>query len=195
MMSVEKENMYQIDKGQLRKLALSKRNSVDEACRISASEKTAERLLALDVVKKARLIMCYRSFRSEFPTDGIIAALENCGKKLCYPVCGKQGIMQAWHPVDKDGWKPGMMGLCEPDVEKSELIAPEDIDLVICPMVGFDVKRRRLGYGGGYYDRYLPQCKKAFVFGIAFEAQRMDEVACDEHDISMDLIITEEKIY
>ena len=187
--------MYQIDKGQLRKLALSKRNNVDEACRMTAGEKAAEKILALEELKTARVIMCYRSYRSEFPTDEIIKALESCGKKLCYPVCGKHGIMQAWHPLDKDAWKPGMMGICEPDVEKSELIAPEDIDLVICPMVGFDDKRRRIGYGGGYYDRYLPQCKKAFVMGVAFEAQRMDEVACGEYDIPMDMIITEEEIY
>ena len=189
MMSVEKENMYQIDKGQLRKLALSKRNSVDEACRISASEKTAERLLALDVVKKARLIMCYRSFRSEFPTDGIIAALENCGKKLCYPVCGKQGIMQAWHPVDKDGWKPGMMGICEPDVEKSELIAPEDIDLVICPMVGFDVKRRRLGYGGGFYDRFLASEQSHPTLALCYGFQMLPKLETEAFDIPVDCVL------
>ena len=83
----------------------------------------------------------------------------------------------------------------EPDREKSRLTAPEDIELVICPLVAFDDKKQRLGYGGGYYDRYLPKCKNALVLGIAFEAQRLERVPRDEYDLNMDIIVTEKNIY
>ena len=194
-MNLENKNMHHIDKGQLRKLALSKRDNTDTVYREKSGEIIAEKLLKSPLVKSAELIMCYCSFRSEVPTGEIISALEAMGKKLCFPVCGKNGIMQAWHPENRDAWKAGMMGICEPDVEKSELINPEDIELAICPMVAFDGQRRRMGYGGGYYDRYLPNCSKAVKIGIAFEIQRMEELITDSYDCPMDMIITEENIY
>ena len=187
--------MHHIDKGQLRKLALSKRDNTDKEYREKSGELIEAKLLKNPFVKAAKVIMCYSSFRSEVPTDEIISGLAAMDKKLCFPVCGKNGIMQAWHPANKDAWKAGMMGICEPDVEKSELIKPEDIELVICPMVAFDGHRRRMGYGGGYYDRYLPKCSKAVRVGIAFEIQRMEELITDSYDCPMDMIFTEENIY
>ena len=182
------------EKGRLRKLALSDRDSIPLSCREAAGEKIAATVLSHPAVEKARLIMCYKSFRSEVPTDKIIAELEALGKTLCYPVCGKLGAMQAYSP--KDGaWKRGKMGITEPDVEKSRLIDPAEIDLVLCPMVAFDSDRKRMGYGAGYYDRYLPKCKNALVIGIAFEAQRREKIITDEFDRAMDIIITEEKVY
>jgi 5-formyltetrahydrofolate cyclo-ligase len=62
-------------------------------------------------------------------------------------------------------------------------------------MVAFDGQRRRMGYGGGYYDRYLLKCSKAVKIGIAFEIQRMEELITDSYDCPMDMIITEENIY
>ena len=194
-MSPEKQNMQIYDKGQLRKLALSKRNSSDEQYRTKAGVSIAEKILKLPEINKAETIMCYSSFRSEVPTGAIVSALEALGKKLCFPVCGKNGLMQAWHPHNKDCWRSGMMGICEPDVEKSELIDPAQIDIVICPMVAFDGERRRMGYGGGYYDRYLPKCKKALRIGVAFEMQRFEQLITEKYDCPMDIIVTEENIY
>ena len=183
------------EKGQLRKLALSRRNALSSLERKAAEEKIAAKLLKHPALERANIVMCYKSIRSELPTDALIQALESRGKTLCYPVCGKLGVMQAYSPVDNTAWKHGMMGIVEPDVENSRLIAPEDIDLVICPMVAFDHHKQRMGYGAGYYDRYLPRCKNAFVMGIAFEAQRMDNIITDEYDIAMNAIITEENEY
>ena len=187
--------MHQIDKGQLRKLALSNRDNTDEAYRKASGEQIAESLLAHPGIKAAKVLMCYRSFRSEVPTEKLIAELEAMGKTLCFPVCGKNGIMQAWHPLNEAAWKNGMMGIAEPDTENSRLIEPEDMDLVICPMVAFDSDKGRMGYGGGYYDRYIPRCKNAACIGIAFEGQKMDAVPTDPHDRKMDMIITEKTCF
>ncbi|MBQ2960820.1 MAG: 5-formyltetrahydrofolate cyclo-ligase [Oscillospiraceae bacterium] len=195
MMSAENLNIPRNEKSQLRRLALSKRDALDTVLREEASAEIAKRLLSLLEMKAAKTVMCYKSFRSEVSTAQIIKALEKQGKKLCFPVCGKAGIMQAWNPQEDEAWKTGMMGISEPDVEKSELICPEEIDIVICPMVAFDEKKWRMGYGGGYYDRYLPKCTKALKIGIAFEAQRLDKVPVDEFDQPMDYIVTEEKVY
>lgn len=188
-------NMYENDKGRLRKLALSKRDNLSETERKEFSEAIAKRLLSLPEIEKADIIMCYRSFRSEADTAEIVENLFQLGKTLCFPVCEKAGIMHAFSPIDENSWITGRMGIMEPDREKSRLIAPEDIELLICPLVAFDNQKNRIGYGGGYYDRYLPRCEKAVKIGIAFEAQRVEKIYPDQYDRAMDIIITEEKVY
>ena len=188
-------NMYENDKGWLRKLALSKRDNLSEPERKEFSETIAKTLLSLPEIEKADIIMCYRSFRSEADTAEIVENLFQLGKTLCFPVCEKAGIMHAFSPIDENSWITGRMGIIEPDREKSRLIAPEDIELLICPLVAFDNQKNRIGYGGGYYDRYLPRCEKAVKIGIAFEAQRVEKIDPDQYDKAMDIIITEEKVY
>jgi len=188
-------NMYENDKGWLRKLALSKRDNLSQAQREEFSGTIAKTLLSLPEIEKADIIMCYRSFRSEADTAEIVENLFQLGKTLCFPVCEKAGIMHAFSPIDENSWIAGRIGIMEPDREKSRLIAPEDIELLICPLVAFDNQKNRIGYGGGYYDRYLPRCEKAVKIGIAFEAQRVEKIDPDQYDKAMDIIITEEKVY
>lgn len=183
------------EKGRLRKLALSNRDGLSPVEREQYSAAILNKLMSLPQVQAAKLIMCYRSFRSEVDTAKIVENFLLSGKILCFPVCEKGGIMHSYCPNDEAAWKKSPMGIMEPDRDKSRLIAPEDIELVICPLVAFDDRKQRLGYGGGYYDRYLPKCKNALVLGIAFETQRLERIPTEEFDLSMDVIITERKIY
>ena len=183
------------EKGRLRELALSKREGISPVQRAAFSEAIASRLLELEEIEKAQLIMCYRAFRSEVDTAKIVENFSRRGKILCFPLCKKGGLMDAYAPLDENSFRIGMMGIMEPAPERSRLVLPEEIGLVICPMVAFDSARRRMGYGGGYYDRYLPGCKNALRIGIAFEAQRMECVPAEEYDLPMDIIVTEGKIY
>ena len=70
-------------------------------------------------------------------------------------------------------------------------IEPLDLDVILVPMVGF-YKMYRMGYGKGYYDRYLKQTK-AIKIGVAFDCQKMDSMTIKKSDVAMDLIITESK--
>ena len=72
-------------------------------------------------------------------------------------------------------WKTGAFGILEPDPARSELVPPEEIDLVLCPCAGFDGDGNRVGMGAGYYDRYLPRCSNAAIYAVAFEAQRLEQ--------------------
>ena len=73
-------------------------------------------------------------------------------------------------------------------------ISPEELDVILVPMVAFDERLHRLGHGKGYYDRFLKDTK-AFKIGIAYEIQKKEDIPIDEGDVSMDIIVTEEKIY
>ena len=73
-----------------------------------------------------------------------------------------------------------------------ELVKPEKIDIIVCPVVAFDSECNRLGYGGGYYDRYLPRMSpSALKLGVAFACQQVEEIPRDPHDIPLDCIVTE----
>ena len=77
-----------------------------------------------------------------------------------------------------------------------ELVKPEKIDVIICPVVAFDNQCMRLGYGGGYYDRYLPRLTPSTLkIGVAFSCQKVDKISPDPHDVPLDIIITENHTY
>jgi len=72
---------------------------------------------------------------------------------------------------------------------------PEQFDAIIVPMLGFDKELQRIGFGGGYYDRFLATQPRALKIGVCFEQGRLDHVPAEPHDTPLDLIITEESIY
>lgn len=69
-----------------------------------------------------------------------------------------------------------------------------DIDVIVVPLVGFDDQLHRMGHGKGYYDRYL-EGMNALKIGVGYEIQKLDQIQVDEHDVSLDLIISEKQIY
>ena len=87
---------------------------------------------------------------------------------------------------------PGVFGVLEPLT--NELVSPDEFDVMIVPLVAFDERCGRIGYGGGYYDRYLPFTHCPSI-GLAFERQRIDDTMPEVHDHALDMIITETSIY
>ncbi len=86
----------------------------------------------------------------------------------------------------------GPYGILEP--QEGKVILPTDFDVIIVPMVAFDENLYRLGYGKGYYDRYLKNTN-ALKIGVAFECQKVCDIIPNQYDVPMDIIITEKKIY
>jgi len=72
---------------------------------------------------------------------------------------------------------------------------PDGFDAVIVPMLGFDSKLHRIGYGGGYYDKFLATQPRATKIGVCFETGHVDYLPTEPHDVALDLVITESKIY
>ena len=121
-------------------------------------------------------------------------AARQMGKQVAYPICGEDFSLTAAVP-GPDGWEIGQYGIRTPILERAELLAPEQLDLVLVPCTAFDADCFRVGMGKGYYDRYLPRCKHAVKIGIAFEAQRVEHAVVDLHDQRLDAFATERGIY
>lgn len=169
----------------LRKTALSNEE------RQTFSREIAENVLAHSALKKAEIVFCYSAYAGEVETDFLIDALLGMGKRVCLPLCDKNtNTMTARRIKSRSELALGAYGILEPSGEE---ILPEEIDFIIVPMVAFDRNLTRLGYGGGYYDRYLPKTK-AFKCGIAYSFQEAGKLPHGEYDIPLDMIITEKEV-
>ena len=171
----------------LRQRYIRARESLTPEERAEKSSRAVERIAELPEFRQASVVMIYRAVRGEMTLEQLPGHPAARGKR-----CAGPGTMQAMIP---GGWKEGFRGIPEPDPVCSEEVAPEEIDLVICPGAAFDRECTRLGMGGGYYDRFLPRCGKAAVILAAFEAQRADRLPREQWDIPMDRVVTEERIY
>ena len=174
-----------------RAAVLKKRDALPSEVRAAASRTVCEKLLTLDAYRSAKTVFLFRAFRSELDLSLFAEQAKRDGKTLVYPYCPDRSHMIALMPGD--AWETNRFGIPVPVPEQSTAVDPADIDLVLCPCVAFDRDGRRLGMGAGYYDRFLPQCRKAIKILIAFEAQRLDKVCTEDFDIPMDAVITEER--
>lgn len=181
----------------MRKKYISLRNSISSDNLQLKSQIIANKLNELDFVKRADTLMCYVSFGSEVYTHGIINAWFSQDKEVCVPrvLKGKGRSMEAVKISSLEELEQGTFGVLEPPLEQKNIITPASIDVVIVPGCAFDLNRNRMGYGAGYYDRFLKlishNCLKV---GIAFDFQIMEKIPCNELDIPMDILITEERI-
>lgn len=184
-----------LNKAEQRKFVLDRRRSMTGAELSGKSSAICERLLALPQLQNAGLILSYMPTYDEADVGELNRRLGEAGKHVCYPVTAGGGLMSAFEPDSLDAFAEKRYGILEPVIERSRRIEPADIDAIILPCVAFDHHLRRLGHGAGYYDRYLPLCKKAVKIAAAFSLQELEEVICDSCDVPVDLVVTEEKIY
>ena len=184
-----------IGKTEQRKEAITARRALSSEERAVFSLQMCANISRLDAFRTARTILAYAATWDEADPAAVCELAVKLGKTVAYPVSYRGGVMDCYAPNGPEDWKDGILGLRVPDTDKARLISPEEFDLVLVPCVAFDEEKRRLGHGGGYYDRYLPRCVNAKFVLIAFEAQKMPHIAVEEHEILMDALVTEDKIY
>jgi 5-formyltetrahydrofolate cyclo-ligase len=148
-------------------------------------------------IDTARVILSYRPFNkhNEFDPHLIerFSTFKNPGVTIAYPVIDGE-VFRVLVPDENTIFKENVYGIEEPSEGKK--INATDIDLVIVPLLAFDLKGYRVGYGKGYYDRFLKQCRKNTIkAGFSFfEPERLiDDI--DHHDIPLDVCFTPEKTY
>lgn len=110
--------------------------------------------------------------------------------RFCFPRCLKGHAMEFRHVREPEtDMEPAAMGIPAPK-PSCPLVTPQELDILIVPGLAFTPRGERLGYGGGYYDRYLPQCPHAQLLAVAFAEQILDTVPTEEHDCRIPHIIT-----
>lgn len=180
-----------MDKRDLRSKYNKLRDEVAAHDRDEMSREITERLLGSNIYKNSKSIFCYCSMGSEVYTYDILKAALKDGKKVAVPkVLSNEGIMAAIKIENLDTLRPGRYNINEPCSNDEA----KDVDLAIVPGLLFNKRGYRVGYGKGFYDRYL-KGKNLLSIGICFEFQITDLDFQNEFDIPVDYICTEKSIY
>lgn len=185
-----------MDKKKIRDEILFKRNNLSEAEHSDLSKKIMENFLNSDAYKKSKNIMAFINFGTEPSMQELIEHIISEGKIISIPITFKEekkilpSRMISFNDLEK-----GVYGILTPKQDKIDYIDPLHLDLVITPGVAFDMKGYRIGYGGGYYDRFFEKYAKIYRMGYAFSFQVIDgEVPRNDTDLPIDSLVSDEKI-
>ncbi len=143
---------------------------------------------------EGKVIMGYLAEPGEVNIDSALQTAISMGKTVCVPeILDGPGQMQAVRLVSLKKLGRDRYGIRTPQ-EGAEVIAPEDIDVVLTPGQGFTAHGERLGRGGGFYDRFLPKCTKAVPMAIAYEVQVVPELPVNTYDVKVRYLCTEKAL-
>lgn len=180
------------EKQALRQKMLALRAAEPDDIRECRARSIARTLFSLPQYQAAQTVFCYCATDEEISTEAILLDALARGKRVCVPRCATRGIMTAREISTLEQLQPGKFGIREPDAS-SPVIPPSEIDLCIVPCLCADLDGYRLGYGGGYYDRFLAQ---SAAYSIALcAADRLMQTALPREitDIPCDYILTERR--
>ena len=161
------------EKAVLRKNLMNKRDGLAPSEIVTKSQRIRDHLFRLSEFKKAKTIMFYASINSEVNTLPMIKEVLSMNKRIILPLVEREEtILKPYFITDYNTQlKKGMWGILEPKEAIAKSASLKEIDLVIVPGVGFDTGGQRLGYGKGFYDKFLAQLTGTPFIGLAFELQ------------------------
>lgn len=184
-------SFIQLQKKEIRhKMRLRKKEvSAEEKERIG--QEIAKKLFALPEFIEAKNISIYVAYNGEVETIPIIEEAFRLGKSVSAPVV-KNGEMEFYRYTSVDQLKESQYGILEPDTSLG--VMPSNDLLIIMPGVAFDEERNRIGYGGGYYDRYLTRNIGYQTIALAYDFQICEAFDADLFDQKPEIILTENRI-
>ena len=177
---------------ELRRHARRIRDEIPAVDRARFSDEICARVLRILATNDVVTVMGYVSFRSEVQTAGLIDELR-VSHRLAAPRLDADGRGMKARILTGEPLVRASFGMLEPPATAT-VVDPELIDAVLVPGLAFDLEGHRLGYGGGYYDRFLTHCLRALRIGLAFDSQIVDSViphACDQR---LDVIVTDQRV-
>lgn len=181
------------EKNLIRKQMKQLRADMTRTERFEKSMQIFEQLITVPEFKRADRIYTYVSMDNEIDTIMLIDYSLSLEKRVFVPrVSGKD--MEFYEISDISELNPGYRGIYEPDINGKE---PDysRTGFMCMPGLAFDRSYNRIGYGGGFYDRYLSVENKLYKAALAYETQLLESIPAQDGDVRPDMIVTEESIY
>ncbi len=195
-----RSTVYEIRKHKIdiRKQHLERRAAIPAQTRAIRDEKICKNILASAAYRYADVLLLYYPIKAEVNVLPIMEAALAAGKKVAFPRCHAEDHSMVFHyTASKEDFEAGAYGLKEP-IATLPAFDPTDIKnknvLCVVPAVVYDRRGYRVGYGGGYYDRFFGKFKPASV-GVVYEEFILRSVPHGRFDISVDVVVSERGIY
>lgn len=173
---------------------------LEERAKLSKEEHKAysqsiyHRLIGSKFYENSNTIMTFISFKDEVDTHRLIKNSLKIGKRVTVPITYPETKeIKPSEILSFDELEIGFYNILTPKKDYIRLIKPEEIDLILVPGLAFDRRGYRVGYGGGYYDRFLEKYPNITTIGICFDLQIIEELPKEDFDIPVDFIITEKE--
>lgn len=190
-----------MDKPQLRRTMLDARENLTPEQVKALSLAAQDRVLSLPAWGSAQCVLLYRAFRNETDTALLLDKALSQGKQVLLPRCvqGEKGRMELAPITCLQDIRPGAFGIGEPDPATCSPIHECAPDLAVIPGVAFDRQGRRLGFGGGFYDRFFsgetcaPDLSTTLLAGLAYDFQIVESLPADPWDMNVHLICTDKE--
>ena len=181
------------EKKEIRKRILKVRSAIPKKVQEEKSKVICEAVLSHPYFKQANTLLCYMDFHEEVQTDMIITEALLQGITVAVPRV-EGDIMHFYKINSESDLEAGYFGIPEPK-RSCSLLEPGSNTLMIVPGTVFDPSCNRMGYGKGFYDRYLAEHPLTYTIGIAYAEQIVDELPTENTDWRLDAVITDEEIY
>ena len=182
------------EKATLRAVALAARDALSGEQRTAAARAVALRGLPIEIAP-GTVVAGYSPIRSELDPAPLMLELAAAGARLALPAIAARGQalrFRVFHPGDR--LLPGSLGILEPPPAAAEIVP----DIVLVPLAAFDPTGHRIGYGAGHYDRTLAHLRKSkavTAIGLGFAAQQVEAIPALQHDVALDYVLTESKLF
>lgn len=184
------------EKNKLRYEYLKKRDKIEPFLRYTYSTMILSKIKKMKEYEDSKIVMFYLSYGSEVITDMMINEFLSDGKEVAVPVIQNpgDGIMTAVKIDKLEDCIDKVYGIRQPEFNEDDVVAGNEIDLIFVPGIAFDTNGYRIGYGKGYYDRWLKGTDVSKRVGIAFEVQLIEKIPNGKYDLSVGRVLTEKRV-
>jgi 5-formyltetrahydrofolate cyclo-ligase len=160
-----------------------------------SSRQVCAKIRTLESYRKAKHLALYLAINGEIDLTMLWKTAPLHGKQCYFPVVNEDASLLFLPATPATSFKRNRYGIEEPDVSRSMAISPEDLDLVIVPLVAFDIDCRRLGMGSGSYDRTFANASPSILLGAAYQFQYVDFIIPESWDVPLHGVVTEKAVY
>ena len=181
-------------KQSIRKRILSERSALSDKERTQKSDRIQKKIMDTDAYKEAEVILLYIDYKGEVSTELLLEDCFRQGKKVACPRVLADGEMEFFEITGLADCEPGAYGILEP-VEGLPVVVPEPEvqSIILMPGLAFDLSGARMGYGGGYYDRYLAKYPWLYTIAPVYEFSILEHLPVEAHDVPIKMLVTEKE--